>query len=63
MMNLKGYARKLSPPNLRSYPGICLEGLRKTTKTLIQDSRSQGRDLNPVPPEYEAGLLTIRPRS
>jgi hypothetical protein len=28
---------------------------------LSQDFRSLGRDLNPEPPEYEAGLLTIRP--
>jgi hypothetical protein len=42
--------------------GICLEGLRKTTKNLSQDSRSPGRDLNPGPPEYEAGVLTTRPR-
>jgi hypothetical protein len=46
---------------LRYYPGICLEGLRKTTKCLGQDSWSLGQDLNPEPPEYEAGMLTIRP--
>jgi hypothetical protein len=39
---------------------ICLEGLRKTTKNLSQDSRSPGRDLNPGPPEYKAGVLTTR---
>jgi hypothetical protein len=27
-----------------------------------QDSWSPGRDLNPGPPEYEAGALTTRPR-
>jgi hypothetical protein len=27
-----------------------------------QDSRSSGRNLNPVPPEYEARVLTTRPR-
>jgi hypothetical protein len=32
---------------LRYYPGIRLEGLRETTKTLSQDSRYPGRDLNP----------------
>jgi hypothetical protein len=31
-------------------------------KTFSQDSRAPGRDLNPAPPEYEAGMLTIRPR-
>jgi hypothetical protein len=32
-------------------------GLRRITKNLSQDSRSPGRDLNPGPPEYEAGEL------
>jgi hypothetical protein len=36
------------------YPGIFLEGLRKTTKNLSQSSRSPDRDINPEPPEYEA---------
>jgi hypothetical protein len=45
-------------PNLRYYPGICPEGLRKNTKTLSQDSRSPGRNLNPGPSESEAGVLT-----
>jgi hypothetical protein len=53
---------KRSWPNLRYYPGIRLGGLRKTTKNLSQGSRSPGRDLNPGPPEYEAGVLTTRPR-
>jgi hypothetical protein len=35
------------------YPGTCLEKLKNTTKTLNQDSRSAGRDLNPGSPEYE----------
>jgi hypothetical protein len=59
-MNWKGCGRKRSWPNLRYYPGICLEGLTKTTKNLSQHSRSPGRDLNPGPPEYEAGVLTTR---
>jgi hypothetical protein len=29
---------------------------------LSQDIPSSGRDLNPVPPEYEAGMLTTQPR-
>jgi hypothetical protein len=36
-----------------------MEEVRKTTKTLSQDSRTPDRDLNPRPPEYEAGMLTI----
>jgi hypothetical protein len=58
MMNMIQYGRKQLSPNLRYYPGIFLEGLRKTTKNLRQDSQSQGRDLNMGPTEYEAGVLT-----
>jgi hypothetical protein len=31
-------------------------------KNLSQDTRSPGRDMNLVLPEYEAGVLTTRPR-
>jgi hypothetical protein len=58
-MNWKGYERKRSQPSSR--PCISLEGLRKTTKTSSQDSRSPGRDLHLGHPEYE-GVLTTRPR-
>jgi hypothetical protein len=34
-----------------SYTGFCLEGMRKATNNLSQNSRSPGRDLNPEPPE------------
>jgi hypothetical protein len=54
IMNGKGFGRK------RYYPGIRLEGQRKTTLNLNQDSR--GRDLNPGPPGYEARALSTRPR-
>jgi hypothetical protein len=37
---------------LRYYPGICLQGLRETTKDLRQDKQYQGRNMNPGPPEY-----------
>jgi hypothetical protein len=33
-------------------------GTEKNTKTLSQDIRSPGRDLNPRPPEYEGGVST-----
>jgi hypothetical protein len=33
-----------------------MEGLRETTKHLIQNSRYLGRDLNLEPAEYEAGI-------
>jgi hypothetical protein len=32
-MNWKGYGRKWMKINLRCYPGICVEALRKTMKT------------------------------
>jgi hypothetical protein len=43
---------------LRYYPGIRLEGLRKNTENLNQDSRSPGSD--PGPPEYEAGVASLQ---
>jgi hypothetical protein len=41
-MNWKGYGRKQSRPNIRHYPGIWLEGLRKTTKSLSRVNWSRG---------------------
>jgi hypothetical protein len=61
-MNWNGYVRKRLWPNLKYYPYIFLEGVRKTTKNPKQDSQSLGRDLNPGPPEYEEGGKTTRPR-
>jgi hypothetical protein len=40
---------------LRYCPSIHLKRLRKTTKTLKQNTRSP-EDLNPEPPEYKAGV-------
>jgi hypothetical protein len=40
--------------------GNSLEGFRKTTSNLSQDSRSLGRDSNPRLPKCEAGLLNAR---
>jgi hypothetical protein len=34
----------------------------KSTENLHEDIRSTGQDLKPVPPEYEAGVLTTKPR-
>jgi hypothetical protein len=59
MMNWKGYGTKQSWPNLRYYPNIFLEGLRKLQKNLSQNSRSLGRNFKPGPPEYEAVMLSI----
>jgi hypothetical protein len=60
-MNLKGFGRKWSWPNLRYYPDIYLEGFRKTMENLSQDSQFSGQDLNPGPPQYEVGMLTTQP--
>jgi hypothetical protein len=57
-MMMERCGRKRSWINLRYYAGICLEVLEKTTKTLSQNRRSTGRDLNPGPPEYEVRVLT-----
>jgi hypothetical protein len=47
---------------LRCYPSICLGELRNGTRDLTEDSRSADPDLNLGPPEYEARVLTTRPR-
>jgi hypothetical protein len=47
---------------LRYYPGIRLEGLRKTTKNSIKTAGRRGRESSPELPGYEAGVLTTRPR-
>jgi hypothetical protein len=62
MINWKTSDRKRSWPNLRYYHGILLKGLWKTKKNLIQVNRSPSRDSKQEPFEYEAGVLTIRPR-
>jgi hypothetical protein len=59
MMNWKGCGRKGLWPNGRYYPSTCMNGLRKTTKNISQDSRPPGRDLNPGLPEYKALCLNI----
>jgi hypothetical protein len=41
------------------YPGSSLEGLRKGTHYLNQDSRFVKRELNSGPTEHEAGVLTF----
>jgi hypothetical protein len=58
MINWKRCGRKRYWYNSRYYPDICLEILRKTTKTISQDSRSPGRDLGDFPNTKQ----TTRPR-
>jgi hypothetical protein len=43
-------------PNLRYYPSICLEGMRKPMKNISHDSQSLEKSLNPGHPEYKAGV-------
>jgi hypothetical protein len=43
MINWKGCGSNRPWPSLRYYPGIRLDGLRKTTKTFNQNSRSPDR--------------------
>jgi hypothetical protein len=47
VMNCQVCGKKLSYPNFKVLPGICLEGPRETTENLIQDSQCLGLDLNP----------------
>jgi hypothetical protein len=61
-MNWKVCGRKRSWPNIRYYPGNCLQGLRKTTKDLSHDSRSLVRDLNTGSPKYGTGVITTLSR-
>jgi hypothetical protein len=43
------------------YPGICLKGLKITTKNFSQDSRSACRNLNPGLSGFETGVVSTRP--
>jgi hypothetical protein len=54
-MNRKVCERKRSSHNLRNYPGIYPEGLKKIGNNLSQNSKFPGRDLKEGLQEYEAG--------
>jgi hypothetical protein len=54
-MNWKGLGRNWSWPNLRSYHGIRLERLRKTTKTSVR--------LHFLRTRFKRGTYEIRTRS
>lgn len=43
---------------LRYDPSMCLEGLRRTTKNITQDSWSLDEDFNLELSKYEAGMVT-----
>jgi hypothetical protein len=59
--NCKGFGRKRSWPDFNVLIRYSREKPSNTTEILSQDSQSPGRGLNPVPPEYEAGVLNTRP--
>jgi hypothetical protein len=60
-MNVKGYGRK-RVRDLIYFRGICVDGVRKSTKNLSQNSRSPGRGLNDGLLEYKAGIQPTEPR-
>jgi hypothetical protein len=43
--------------NLRQFPIVCLEDMKKKNKNLSQDSQYTGRGLNPEPPGIEVVTL------
>jgi hypothetical protein len=47
---------KLLWPNLRHYPAICMDGLRKTMTNISQESWSTGQTVNLGAHEYEASM-------
>jgi hypothetical protein len=61
-MNWKGYGRKLSSSNFKALSWHLPGGTEENHENLRQGIWSPGRDMNPGPPEYEAGVLTTRPR-
>jgi hypothetical protein len=60
-MNWKDLEGSVNGLISRYYICITLEGLNKITKNFGYGSRCLGRDLNPGPPEYEAGMINARP--
>lgn len=57
---LDEYGKKRMWPNVP--PSNCLQGLRKTAKTVSKDNRFPSLDSNTGTPEYEAGIPTTRLR-
>lgn len=56
---LEGEWGKQLWPNLRYCPGICMEGLRKTTDSHSQDSWCPDQDTNQAPSEYKSKALLL----
>jgi hypothetical protein len=62
MMNSKRFGSKLSWPNFKGLSRNSLGGTEENHKTSIRRAGRRDRVLNLGPPEYEAGVLTTRPR-
>jgi hypothetical protein len=54
--------KDVSWPNLMYYPSWHLSGGTEKNHKKTQNSWSPGRDLNPDPTNYKAGVLTIQAR-
>jgi hypothetical protein len=50
---------KWSWPILRYYPRSCLEGVRKTMKSLCDDIWCPGQNLNQGLPKYQSEVLLL----
>jgi hypothetical protein len=57
IMTWKGFGKRRPWPNFKVLTGNSLGGTGKNHENLHQDILYPGRDLNPEPPEYEAGPL------
>jgi hypothetical protein len=62
VMNWKWFGRKRLWPNFKELYQHSCRGAEENQENFSQDRRFPGRDINPVPPEYEAGVFTSRPR-
>jgi hypothetical protein len=56
---LEGTWNKVAMAYLRYFPIICLDGMRKTTESLSQDSWYPGQDLNQASPKYKTRVLPL----
>jgi hypothetical protein len=62
MIKRKIFRRKRSWPNFNVVSQHSPGRVEESRENIRQDSRSAGRDLNPGPPDYEAGMFLTRPR-
>jgi hypothetical protein len=62
MMNWRGFGRKRSWRKFNVLPGYSPEETERNQKNIKHDSLWTGPRFEPEPPEYEAGVLTTRPR-